>query len=843
MNNKSNIIKKKILFSITFLFFLFSVDAQNLTNSLHGKITDSNGNSLPGANVIIAGTSNGVNTNENGEYLLEHILNTKITIRVSYIGYKTKLTDIGLNSGRNDLDVILEKEAVEIEPITITSQKREQQILDVPITLTVIDAGFMRDNNITELDRLSEFVPGLLVRMQGTDRPSFVIRGLTSDEVSPAAQPRISVFYNNVPVSRANGAAAELFDMQQVDVLKGPQGTLFGRGAEIGAINYISNKPANNFSGYVTAGVGNYYQKELSGAINLPVIKNKLFVRVAGIYDYRDGYIKNTFGGNLNGRNTVAGRFSASYLVTSNDKINFVLNYQKDRNPGLGFMSMKYPNTNGSIDPSRYVASLEQGRNLANNRDLFDATFTLKHYFNENNYLTAISSYRKINTYTRWDGDGTAAPAIDMSETDGAKQFFQELRDNYTIGNKLNGSIGVSYWSENASQNFWFSPNEQSMFNLFFNTGFLVTPDGQPFLFTNLPNDPQLGPLAGFPLTTNHQEENNSNADNKALEGFADANYQLTDKFSITAGLRVINEWIDLNNKAEMTGGDAATLGILSGNFPNLFFKPGDEKQISTSNTAFTWRGGVKYSFNENSNIFANYSKGRRPKVLQFTSAGAEQILDAEIVNSYDFGFKSLIQKKLLLDLGLFYYNYSNFQTSAWVADASTGDFNYIVKDGGKASGYGLETSIKYPVIKGLQIFGNYAYIHARFAGKDANGSLQEYANNMFRLTPEHSLAIGLNTRKEISKDFYLFATPSWSYRTKIFFEDANTPGLEQGGYGLLDLNAGIGYKNLILSFYGSNLLGKEYIISAGNTGSLFGDPTQIPGPPQMFRTKISWKF
>ena len=93
----------------------------------------------------------------------------------------------------------------------------------------------------------------------------------------------------------------------------------------------------------------------------------------------------------------LAGRFSASYLPSVNNKIDFVLNYQKDDNPGLGFMSMNYPNTEGSTDPFGYVASLEQGKNLANNRDLFDATLTMKHFFNANNYLTSISSYRKID--------------------------------------------------------------------------------------------------------------------------------------------------------------------------------------------------------------------------------------------------------------------------------------------------------------------------------------------------------------------------------------------------------------------------------------------------------------
>ena len=177
----------------------------------------------------------------------------------------------------------------------------------------------------------------------------------------------------------------------------------------------------------------------------------------------------------------------------------------------------------------------------------------------------------------------------------------------------------------------------------------LVTPDGQPNPVTNLPHDPQLGPLAGLPLVTDHQEENNNNAANQALEGFADANYQLTNKLSITAGVRVINEWIKPDQQCTNDRRYPSTLGFLTGNYPNLFFKPGDEKEISTSTLAFTYRGGLKYSFNENSNLFANYSKGRRPKVLQFTSAGEEQVLDAEIVNSFDLGFKTAIQQTFMV--------------------------------------------------------------------------------------------------------------------------------------------------------------------------------------------------
>lgn len=813
---------------------------------LRGKIRDQDDNLLPGATVIVVGTKKGVNANEKGEYFLYGLPTGSTRIQVSFVGYKTKSVDFYLQTGNNYLNFTLDEDNVRLDAISVTPQKREQQILDVPLTMSVLDDDFLNKNNIRELDELTEFVPGVQVRMQGVDRPGIVIRGLASDEVSPAAQPRVSVYSNNVPVSRANGAAPELFDMQQVEVIKGPQGTLFGRGAQIGAIHYISKKPLGEFNGYLTAGMGDYHQREVQGAVNVPLIKNKLMVRAAGIYDYNEGYIKNTFGENLNGKNTLAGRFSVRFLPNFRNKIDLVVNMQKDNNPGLGFMSMNFPNTEGKTDPYFYTASLEQGNNLGIQRDIFDATLSMKHFFNENNFITSTSSYRELGGFSRWDGDGTASAAIDMSETSESWQFYQELRYNFSKkDNRLNGSYGASLWMEEASQNYWFSPNEQDLFHLFFNTGMLVDANGQPVSVSSLPEDPMLGPLSGMPLVNDHQEENLSSANNKALEGFVDFNYQLTRKWSVTAGARVIAEKFSLTNSALMSGGNPATLGMLTGNYPNLFFKPGDDREIHESSLATTYRAGLKYAFGPNANVFAGYSRGRRPKALQFNSAGEEQVLKAEIVDSYDLGIKTGIKNRIWLDLGLFYHEYTNFQTTAWIASADSGEFNYIVKDAGKASAYGAETNLKVALFKGLDVFGNYAYIHARFDSTGVDGLPQEYAGNMFRLTPEHSFAAGIHARSEITSGFVLFAVPSYSWKTMVFFEDANTPGIEQAAYGVLNIHAGIELpdQGLTLAIYAKNLLDEKYIVSAGNTGSLFGAPTQIPGSPKMIGAKLTWKF
>lgn len=812
---------------------------------LRGEVYDAEKNPLAGASVSIDGTLKGVNTNENGGFIIENLVTGKARLRISFVGYKTKTIDYILGVGENFHKIMLLQENIHIEPITVNAQKREQQILDVPAAITAIGATSIEQNNITELGQLSEFVPGLYIREQGANRPSFVIRGLTSDEVSPSAQPRISTYYNNVPINRASSASVELFDMEQVEVLKGPQNTLFGRGAQAGAVHFISKKPGNNAEGYVTAGTGSFAQKEFRAAVNVPIIGDKLFVRAAGIYNTRDGYVENTFGGTLNGKNTIAGRFSARFLPAFNHKLDLIVNYQKDDTPGIAFMSKMFPNTNGVTDVFSGTASLEQGENLETGKDFFDATLNYKYYLNENTYWSSISSYRNSNSSARWDGDGTAAAALDMAEHGGAEQFYQEIRYNFSMNSRFNGSAGASYWREKADQTYNFSFNEQNTFHLFFDPTYLVMPDGQPISVSALPDIPQLGTLAGMPLPTDHREENYSMATNQAAEIFIDGTYQLTKKIFVSGGVRGIYDRYKLNSETVFTGGQESTLGMLTGNYPNLFFKPSQQQEINKNTMSFTGRAGIKYKINDGANVFVNYSRGRRPNVLQFTSSGEKEILNAEVLNNYDAGFKTSFLSKVFIDAVGFYQKYSDFQTFAWIADPASGEFNYKVKDGGKATSYGAETSVKVAIIEQLDIFGNYAWLNATFDSTGVDGSAQEYAGNSFRLSPEHSFTFGFNARANITPNIQLFVTPSYSYKTHIYFEDANTAGLEQAAYGLLNINGGLALADpkVILSVYTSNLLNEKYVTSAGNTGSLFGIPTFVPGAPRMYGAKLTWKF
>jgi outer membrane receptor protein involved in Fe transport len=626
---------------------------------------------------------------------------------------------------------------------------------------------------------------------------------------------------------------------------------LFGRGAQIGAIHFVTKRPESVFGGYLSAGFGNYAMKEVEGAINLPIVSDKLFVRASGIYSYYDGYVKNTSGGTLNGKNTVGGRFSATYLPVENLSFDLAVNYQKDDNPGTAFMSKRYPNVNGVSDIFKYEASLDAGKTWFNKRDVFGTSLTAKYRFNENNYLSSTTSYYTNSVDHRWDGDGSVAPAIDMAEYDDVTQFTQELRYNFSLNSRLNGFLGMSYWREEVKQRYWFAPDEQYMAYLIFQSPeYMIFENGMLGMpMTAIPDmgNPQLAPMVGAPLPTNHEEESINGAVNYAYDIFADATYKISPKLSLTAGLRATVESFKTTTEARMLGVVPSTLGYLLGTAPNFFFAPTDLKEIQRDFVSLTYRVNLKYDLSTSSNIYAGYARGRRPNVLQFNSAGQSEVMNSEKIHSFDAGFKWSAQQRYWFDFGMFYHKYNDFQTSKW--DNS----NYLVDDAGRATSYGVEATAKAVLFDFLDVFGNYAYIHAHFDDEDSDGAKQEYAGKTFRQTPANSFLLGLNAKANVAKGFQIVLTPTYSWKSHIWFEDSNDlqpadpalARLEQDAYGLLNLNLAFKFHKprLTLALFASNLTDEKYIVGAGNTGMMFGVPTYVPGLPRMFGAKLKWLF
>lgn len=762
--------------------------------------------------------------------------------------------------------------SIELEAVTVTAQQREQQMLDVPVTISTVTSRLLENTHTTTLEQLAAFVPGLNVAIQTPHRPSLSIRGLTSDEVSPTAQPRVSVYYNNIPTSRASMALTELYDMERVEVLKGPQGTLFGRGSQIGVIHFISQKPTSGFGGYASAGVGSYAAKELQGAVNLPLAGSKLLLRVAGSYSYHDGYIANLSGGDpLNGKNTFGGRFSLAYKPTEKLDVDVMVSFQKDDNPGTAFMSRRYPNAKGESDIFSYEASLDSGKAWFNKRDVLLSSLDVKYRITDNSYLVSTTSLTANTANHRWDGDGTLAPAIDMQERVNANQLAEELRYHFSPGSKLSGFVGAGYWREDVAYRHAFYPNEQHFVHLYAPIladgidrtygmgGALLEGVNSELayysLFTPLPQLPlalqsvlEQGGMPGVPpLSTSHSEEMTSGAINQAADIFADVSYEAAPNLIVTAGIRGTYEHLETSASARQTGGDAATMGMLAGTYPNVFYAPRTDTAISGSYLSLIYRLNLMYRISDDMAVFAGYSRGRRPNVLQLGSTGKPEEMQAEQLHSIEAGFKWSVRQRFWLDAALFYQRYHNFQTTKWA------EGSYLTADAGRATSYGAELTANAALTEFLEIFGSYACIHARFDDKDSDGTPQEYAGNTFRLTPENSFSVGVHAKASLSRQIHLLFTPLYTWKSHIWFEDANAmqpadpslARLEQNAYGLLSANLAVKYApaKLTLSLFAHNLLGEKYLIGAGNTGMMFGVPTYVPGAPRIMGVKMKWEF
>jgi outer membrane receptor protein involved in Fe transport len=748
---------------------------------------------------------------------------------------------------------------MELDEVTISSQHGEQRLLDIPASITTITARTLENANISTMEQLAGFVPGLNILTQTPGRPNFVIRGFTSDEVSPTAQPRVSVYMNHAPISRASMAITELYDMERVEVLKGPQGTLFGRGAQAGAIHFITRRPTNEFGGYLTAGFGNFGGMHFEGAVNSSVIADVLAIRVAGIYNHHNGWVENTMGGTLSGRNTVGLRGTVAFTPESSRfSADLMVNYQRDRLPGTAFMSRTFPNAEGGTDIFDRVASLSslsgRGEDLHNNRDVLGMMLTMRYRFNENNYISSTTSVFENSLHSRFDGDGSQFPILDMQELVNSVQFTQEIRYNFSTENRrFSGIAGANFWWENVDHTHQFGFNEQYLIGLFAPMFLQMLPPGMelpPGLFPTMPNLFAVQGLPGFlfgqplvpfvPLPEFHEEKNFTEATNRAFDVFFDGTYRLTERLSVTAGVRGIFENFSVENRAWHSDGAPSTLGQLFGTAPNIFFAVRENPRHSESFSSFTWRASLKYDITDNSNVFAGYSRGHRPSVLQHNEAGDLRVVDAETLHSFDVGYR-FINNRLMADVSLFYQLYRNFHSWRW----AQGGMGMQPFDAGSATNFGAEISGRFLVNDNLVLFGNYAFTNATFDDYDFDGEPQAMAGNRFRLTPEHSFLIGFTAGVNVANNVRITLTPTFRWQSHIYFEDANETDIAQDTYGLFNANLAVTFKQqrLTLSMFGNNLTNANYLIGAGNTGSMFGIPTFVPGAPRMLGARLTWRF
>jgi iron complex outermembrane recepter protein len=807
-----------------------------------GRVLNVDRERLAGAKVTVSQTRFEVHTNEKGEYFLKGMQTGRVRLVVSYAGYRTKYIDYVLQEGVNNVYFTLDKDKITLDLLPVNSQLRYQQLPDIPGMISVISGKAIEESNPAEMAGLSRVIPDIEVYNGSFLNSGMNIRGISNDD-NPmnSTPPRISVLTNGIPIHGFNTASTALYDIERVEVIKGPQSTLYGGGGVSGgALQIIPRKPNADFNGFLSSTMGDFRSRGLQMAVNLPVIKDILNIRTSGIYTYRDGYIQNSLGGLLNGKNTIGGRMMVGVMPFWNTNVDLMVTFQKDNLPGMAMINPQFPNSNGDIDPFSREASLNGGRKLKNDLDILGATLEIKRFRNANNYLVSKSSYYTSDINSLQDGDGTAAPAFIISEQGQFKQWTQEIRYDFSRKSRMNGSIGAYYSSLAVNQKITVAPDEQYMAYLILDLPQqLVSADGKIFPVSSIPTGASFGQWAGMALPSVREENNLMTSANQNAEVFSDVTWRISSRLCFSAGIRGSWEWMEVTHESPEPVANFSTLGVQTGKFPNLFYKPAFKTREIENQPGLSFRSNLKIDLAENAIVYAGILRGRRPPAIHFNTLGESRKLNREIVNSISAGFKSGYGNRVWIDISGYFQIFNDLRTGAWQA------YDYVIRDTGKATSYGAEAEVKAMILEKMVLFGNYAYTHAQFNILDAKGNAQYWTGKELKLTPEHCFTVGCRMGARISPWAEIFAIPAYSWKSHIWFDDVNTPGMEQQAFGILDASAGVIFpkSGFTISCSGTNLLEEKYFSGAGYPGLLVSDPLFVPGPPRMLQARVTWEF
>lgn len=714
----------------------------------------------------------------------------------------------------------------------MTAQKRAERLQDVPVTITAYSGRTLRKLGITQFDQLSAYVPGINIQEQSPNNPGFVIRGITSDSGSAQEAPRVTVYLNGIDVSRSRGSHFDLFDIERIEAVKGPQATLFGTAAAIGAISVISRRPEPGLGAEVRAGVGNFDQRRVDAMVNYGT--GTFGVRAAMSFKSRDGVVRNiagaansqTAGGrlvaDLNGQDQLGARFSASFTPTDALTMDLVHTWDRQRNPGTSFKSGSFPPTGGTTSPYSFaeiagspVSQLALGLpEPALERDVWDVNGRLSYDLGGGFDLTVIVDHRSFDSLEVFDADGAQVWYLEFAEDASGKQKSFEGRVAYE-GARIRGFTGANYFSESGRQGVPFSTEEGTYIACTRNTDFapLQAAIGNPPCVAPNGTIPSAGAtrlLTGGRFTTlPYSSEFENQGDIRTFSIFGDVTVTPVERLELTAGLRWLTEDRTSRYFARQPNSQILLgLGVRSPLLPAVD-TAGQTFSSSDGNSAVLPRFNALFRATGDLNLYATISKGRRSPVIQLiassTAAGpVPNRLDIPeaVVWNHEGGAK-WSTRRASAQLGIFYQTYENFQVQI-----SEGG-QLVTRNAGSATNWGIEFETQVRPTTWLTAFGNFAFIDAQIDDKAENGI---FAGNRFRLQPEWQAAAGGTLTLPLGDNLEAFLTPTVTYRGQLFFELPNRPLISNDKTTLINLRGGLrdadGQWELL--GYATNLTDKE---------------------------------
>lgn len=708
--------------------------------------------------------------------------------------------------------------------IVVTAQKRSENVQDVPISIAAYSGETLEKNNVVNIEGLAKVTPNLSVAKGAqTSYVRLAVRGIGAAS-NTTVEPSVAVFLDGAYVPRVGAVISSMLDMESVEVLRGPQGTLFGRNASVGAVSFHTARPKyGDLSGEVTGEVGNGDRYKLTGFLNIPV-SDKAAFRFAGSQQWFKGYWHNNLDGKQVGgtddtilRGSFRGEagpvewtFRADYSKISGDgATNIDFDRSSVTTAQFNFLSafLGAPDTDlNDNDMNQFLTA-----------DVDDKQWGVNSTLSWD--IGGGSTIRLINNYRDWkndqlDGDVIFTPARILSRTGlfDSKSQNHELQfispANQWLDGRLDLVAGLYYFHEKYKQGENLHINDQFCDKL-------VRPVGSP---GNLLCHAQLNAAGGEQIENATVQEVHQTVDSYAA--YAQANFHFTDQFFATVGGRY--------SKDEKEG----TYDQFPSPFLNAVRANEHETLPDVNDSRFTYRLGLNYEPNDDILLFATYSTGYKSAGYN-SGAGApaltgpRRVFDRETTENWELGAKtSWLDRKLTANLTFYLMNIKGFQDRAFDGTSFT------VRNAGNLRHQGFEFDSSIKPIRHLSVFASLAYLDSEFtdypnaANLPAFPGTQDLKGKPATFAPKWTGRLGFDWTGDVGTGgmtYDLTSNLSWvSEQFGGLVNDANPQTLIDG-YALLGARAtlnGAGDRWSV-SLFGNNLLNKQY--EAGNLYQFLG--------------------
>ena len=785
---------KNITITLLGIFIAINTNAQSIT----GVVQNEKGNPIDGATISILNNSMQTFSNQKGYFSFDELKNGKYTLSIKSLGYAEISKEININAINNSkstaIKFILIASTNQLDEVVVTAEKKEELLQKIPASITALNAKQINAFGLWNTKEITGIIPNLYSADPGDARDVSSVRGITTSSYDPT----VATYIDGVNQFSLDTYIPTLFDVERIEVLRGPQGTLYGRNAMGGVINIITKQPNNASSGFADISVGNYNQQRITAGFKTPLIKDKLFFGASILSNKRDGYYTNEFTqSSYDNQNGLSGNYFLKYIVSSCWDIN--LNFKQLANENQGPFPLVFGTEEALNNPYR----LNQNSITTMKDKTSNSSLTIRYTGSGFNFSSQTAYQQNYRYYTNpIDGDFSPIDAISVINNYGSK------------------------WNNNKvlTQDFKFTSAPSSNSKLKWTAGaFLFYQDAPVKQATRFGIDANLMMIGDSLFSI----INTSTTLKKGFAIYGQATYALSDKLNMSFGLRN-----DYENQTQSILGE-----YQRDPSPELYTTTSDTLGRTNFN-ALSPKLSLDYQVNNNSLWYGSYSKGFRAGGLSPLSSDPSQPplvgYLPEYSNNFETGIKNnWLSNKLILNIALFYTKVTDAQVPSLILpDAIT-----ITKNTGQLSSKGVEAELMFIPTKGLLLQYSFGATSASYDKLEiaSQGASVNLAGKRPIFTPSSTSLLAAQYSYPVSSELKIMLRGEWKYIGTTYFDLANS--IQQSPYHLLNAKLGMEYKRTALSFWAKNLAGAKYISYGYDFGAVH------LGDPAIFGTSFSYKF